>query len=402
MPADYHHGVRVVEIPGGARPIRTIATAILGMVCTAEDADADMFPLNKPVLLTNVQTAIGKAGKLGTLAKSLSAIAAQSKPLTVVVRVAEGETSAETDSNVIGTTLADGSYTGLQALLSAQSLLGVTPRILGVPYIDTKAVAVALATIAQKLRGFTYVSANGALDPVGGEGAVTVMTKEAATHYRDTFSQREVMVLWPDFTGFDVNTKATVDVSAVAVAMGLRAKLDNDIGWHKNISNVGVNGVTGISKAVSWALQDPDTDAGYLNSNEVTTIIQKDGFRFWGSRTCSDDVLFAFEQYTRTAQVLADTMAEAQMQYNDKPLSPGLVRDMLEGINAKIRSMVTAGYLIGGEAWYDEAENEVTDLNAGKLWISYDYTACPSLENIGLNQRVTDKYLMDFAAKVNA
>jgi phage tail sheath protein FI len=397
MPADYFHGTRVIEIPGGARPIRTIATAILGMVCTASDADATAFPLNKPVLLTNVQQAIGKAGKLGTLAKALTAIAAQSKPLTVVVRVEEGETSAETDSNVIGNTLPDGSYTGLQALLSAQSLLGVTPRILGVPYHDTEPVAQALAGIAQKLRAFTYVSGNGAT-PIGGQ---TEVTKEAVTSYRKKFGQREVMVIWPDFTGFDVNAQATVDVSAVAVAMGLRAKLDNDIGWHKNISNVAVNGVTGISKAVSWALQDPDTDAGYLNSNDVTTLIQKDGFRFWGSRTCSDDPRFAFEQYTRTAQVLADTMAEAQMLYNDKPLSAGLVRDMIEGINAKLRAQTTAGYLMGGEAWYDEAENEVTDLNAGKLIVSYAYTAVPSLENITLNQRVTDTYLMNFASTVN-
>nr|WP_240315036.1 hypothetical protein [Chromobacterium haemolyticum] len=38
MPQDYHHGVRVLEINTGTRPIRTISTAIIGMVCTADDA----------------------------------------------------------------------------------------------------------------------------------------------------------------------------------------------------------------------------------------------------------------------------------------------------------------------------------------------------------------------------
>jgi hypothetical protein len=38
--ADYHHGVRVVEINDGTRVISTVSTAIIGMVCTAEDADA--------------------------------------------------------------------------------------------------------------------------------------------------------------------------------------------------------------------------------------------------------------------------------------------------------------------------------------------------------------------------
>ena len=65
--ADYHHGVRVVEINDGTRVISTVSTAIIGMVCTAEDADADAFPLDTPVLITNVLTAAGKAGKNGTL-----------------------------------------------------------------------------------------------------------------------------------------------------------------------------------------------------------------------------------------------------------------------------------------------------------------------------------------------
>ncbi len=102
MAQDYHHGVRVVEVNEGTRTITTVSTAIIGMVCTADDADAAAFPLNRPVLLTDVTTAIGKAGKTGTLAASLDAIADQAKPLVVVVRVAQGETEAETTSNIIG------------------------------------------------------------------------------------------------------------------------------------------------------------------------------------------------------------------------------------------------------------------------------------------------------------
>ncbi len=75
MAQDYHHGVRVVEINEGTRSITTVSTAIVGMVCTGDDADAKMFPLNKPVLITDVLTASGKAGESGTLARSLDAIA---------------------------------------------------------------------------------------------------------------------------------------------------------------------------------------------------------------------------------------------------------------------------------------------------------------------------------------
>ena len=72
------------------------------------------------------------------------------------------------------------------------------------------------------------------------------------------------------------------EVSSVAYALGLRAKIDQEIGWHKTLSNVAVNGVMGISKDIHWDLQDPNTDAGYLNSHEVTTLIQQKAFAFWG------------------------------------------------------------------------------------------------------------------------
>lgn len=36
---DFKHGVQVLEINDGTRVISTVSTAIIGMVCTASDAD---------------------------------------------------------------------------------------------------------------------------------------------------------------------------------------------------------------------------------------------------------------------------------------------------------------------------------------------------------------------------
>lgn len=77
MSTEYHHGVRVLELTEGTRVIRTISTAILGLVATSSDADAATFPYDTPVLITNVRAAMGKAGVKGTLAASLDAIAQQ-------------------------------------------------------------------------------------------------------------------------------------------------------------------------------------------------------------------------------------------------------------------------------------------------------------------------------------
>ncbi|CCV44889.1 phage tail sheath protein [Yersinia enterocolitica] len=387
---DYHHGVRVLEINEGTRVISTISTAIVGMVCTAEDADAATFPLDTPVLITDVLAAAGKAGKKGTLAASLLAIAEQSRPVTIVVRVASGNDEAETTSNIIGGTDENGRYTGMKALLDAQSVTGVRPRILGVPGLDNQQVSTALASICQQLRAFGYISAYGC------------KTISEAMLYRDNFSQRELMLIWPDFLSWNTTANSTDIAYATARALGLRAKIDQETGWHKTLSNVGVNGVTGISASVYWDLQTVGTDADLLNQACVTTLIRKDGFKFWGSRTCSDDPLFAFENYTRTAQILADTMAEAQLWAIDRPMHPTLVKDMIGSINAKFREMKSAGLIIDGACWYDDSANDKDTLKAGKLFIDYDYTPVPPLEDLTLRQRITDKYLVNFAAAVNS
>ncbi|EPN3617572.1 phage tail sheath protein [Cronobacter turicensis] len=394
--SDYHHGVEVIEINDGVRTISTVSTAIIGMVCTASDADEATFPLNEPVLITNVQSAIGKAGKKGTLATSLQAIADQCKPVIVAVRVAEStsadpdEAKAETISNIIGTTDENGKYTGLKALLTAKTVTGVKPRILGVPGLDSQEVATALASTCQSLRAFGYVSAWGC------------KTISDAIDYRENFSQRELMVIFPDFLAWDTTANATTNAWATARALGLRARIDQTTGWHKTLSNVGVNGVTGVSASVSWDLQEPATDANLLNQAGVTTLIRNDGFKFWGNRTCSDDPLFLFENYTRTAQVMADTMAEAHAWAMDKPITPTLIRDIVAGINAKFRELKNNGYIVDGSCWYDPESNDTATLKVGKLYIDYDYTPVPPLENLTLRQRITDTYLANLSESVNS
>lgn len=240
------------------------------------------------------------------------------------------------------------------------------------------------------MRGFAYV---------GTDGAETV---EAATDYRDNFGARELMVIHPDFQRWSTVTNATVDAPATAYALGLRAKIDMEIGWHKTLSNMAVNGVTGISRDIYWDLQNPATDAGVLNAAAVTTLVNREGFRFWGSRTCSEEPLFAFESAVRTAQVLADSIAEAHMWAVDKPMHPSIVKDIIEGVNAKFRELRAGGYILDGSAWYDEEINTSATLKTGKLVIDYDYTPVPPIEDLTFRQRITDRYFGDFAARVAA
>lgn len=386
------HGITITEVTEGARSLVTVATAVIGLVATATAPagaatvalDA-AFPLDRPVLIADLEAAVGVAGTGGTLAPSLRAIADQVKAPVVVVRVAPGNDAAATTANLIGGVV-DGSKTGMQALLAAEGQLGVRPRILGVPGLDTQAVTTALAVVAQKLRGFAYASAVGA--------DIT-----AAIAYRANFSARELMLLYPDFVYFDATAAANATSFAVARALGLRARLDQEEGWHKSLSNVPVEGVIGLSRDVQFDIQDPASDAARLNDKQVTALIRStSGFRFWGNRTTAEPTSpFQFEVATRTAQVLLDTIGEGMMWAIDKPLRPSLAKDIVETINGTLRLMVADGRLIGGKAWFVPDKNPQASLAAGKLAIDYDFTPVPPLESLALTQRITDTYLADFS-----
>ena len=55
MPGQFLHGVEVVELNGGPRPIRTVKSAVIGLVGTAPNADADKFSFYKVMILTNAK-----------------------------------------------------------------------------------------------------------------------------------------------------------------------------------------------------------------------------------------------------------------------------------------------------------------------------------------------------------
>lgn len=59
MTTTFLHGVEVVQIDTGVRPIQTVRSSVIGIVGTAPDADATAFPLNTPVLVTRRSEMVG-------------------------------------------------------------------------------------------------------------------------------------------------------------------------------------------------------------------------------------------------------------------------------------------------------------------------------------------------------
>lgn len=372
------HGITQSEVQKAAAALGVAATSIWGVVCTGSDADADTFPIGEPVLVTDLDAAIADAGELGSLSRTLQAIAANGPSIGVVVRVADG---AGADAGAIATDQATKAIAGVAALRVAEASVQVRPRILAAPGLDAQTVTVALAAAAAQLGAIAYASAFGA-------------TPANVKTYRDNFGVRELMLIDRDFRAFDASAGEEATSFAVAHAVGLRAWLDREVGYHKTISNVPVPGVLSIKNARPWDLFSTDTDMGLINGADVTGLIRRDGYRFWGNRTCSSDPRFAFESAVRTNQVLRDTIGEGLFPFIDQPLKNSLAIDIVEMINALFRREVAAGRIIGATCFLASG-NTADSLAAGKLKLGYRFTPCAPLEDLGIESEITDEFYAD-------
>ena len=387
MTASRHHGITANEFTHGVRAIADISTAIIGMVCTADDADNAAFPLNTPIFHNSAYNVLGKAGEKGTLAKSLDAIVDQADAQIVIVRVPESDNADTLKANVIGSATG-GNYTGLKALRRAKAITGQTPKILGVPEMDSQDVVTELVGLAQATRAFVYASAGGA------ENISEV------TSYRQNFGQRELMLIDNDFLDFDTAAKANKPAATIARVLGARAKLDTQIGWHKSISNTEINGVSALKYGRTFDLLDKNCDANTLNNADVTTLIRENGFRVWGNRTCSSDPMLAFEVAVRSAQIIQETIASAFLWAMDKPMHPSLIEDIIMGINAKLAEYVNKGYILGARVFLDKGKVTPQAIQAGQFAFDYEWTYVPPLENMVFNQHNTDTFFVNLVDKV--
>ena len=194
---EFHHGITAREAAIGKIPIRNADTNIIAMLAFANDADEDIFPLNTPVLVTSINRVLSKAGTQGNLRKNLEIISAITSPTLVVIRIDNPFGDGFNQSRVIGTTNENGQRTGLQALLTVKSVLGITPKIICVSDTESIDVANALGAICKKLRAYSYIT------PRDADGEI-LQNAEAVSAYREMLAFREIELIWPEWTSGNV------------------------------------------------------------------------------------------------------------------------------------------------------------------------------------------------------
>lgn len=476
MPEQFLHGVQVVEITDGPRPIRTVNSAVIGLVGTAPDAESDApasvtlgtgtsaltviadsdgiegneisirlknpgansatlsveivgkaitvnlatdntgeitstaaevqaiinsttavnyyvyaptagagvvkptattrlsgglersFPYDTPYLIAANRTEAARAGLTGTLPAALDDILDQVGAVIVCVRARVGDDAEETKQYVL---------TAIEALLDAESTLGIVPRILIAPEFSAqKEVADALVSVANKLRAFVFADGPNTSDA-------------AAVNYATQFGSDRLAVIDPWIV------KGGVDHAPSAAWAGATAKSDYDRGFWWSPSNVEILGFTGTARPVGFRLGDPTSPANLLNEANITTVIKQNGNRIWGNRTTSADPKFAFVSVRRTADLINDSILRAHLWAVDRNISRTYLEDVTESVNGYLKTLTNLGAVLGGRCWPDPDLNSPANIAQGKVYFNFEFTPPYPAENITFRSILVNDYITE-------
>ncbi len=396
MTGKFLHGVEVIELDSGTRPIQTTASSVIGLIGTASQG-----PVNKTTLITNITQAIeifGADTNGYTIPAALAGIFEQTGATVVVVNVADPENENFLDTNdeldpstiaqtdIVGGTNTNGDYYGAQCFLGSQSECGVCPRILIAPHFTesktndaANPTVGALLTIAEKIHALVIADCPDT-------------TKEDAADYAEDFDSSRLFCIYPYCKVLKADSSIALEPLSARVA-GIIAKSDNERGFWWSPSNSIINGIVGLSKPIDFNLGDASCAANYLNSKNVATVISQDGFRLWGNRSCSTDLKWQFISVRRTADLINDALLRAHLWAVDRNITKTYCEDVCESVNAYLRYLKNIGAIMGGECWADKSVNTAEQISLGKVMFDFDFTPPYPAEHITFRSHLVNDYL---------
>lgn len=374
MAADYLHGVEHFWLENDDKPIEVLAASTIGLVATADDADAEVFPLNTPTLV-NSDKMLASAGTTGTLYYALKDIYAQTGTVVVVVRVAEDEDEAQEMANVIGTVDDEtGSYTGLQAMLAAESRLGVRPRLIIAPdFSQREEVKPALEAVCKKLRAIPIID--------GSEGGYSAVINEVKTLDEAFFVNGGIKL-------FDADLAATVGRWMSPTIAGHIVRVDNEEGYWNSPSSRKIYSILGSRETIDHAIGSTTSKANLYNSENVTVIVnQQGGYYLYGNRLANGVML----PHQRIRYIVGDSIMYAHQEMVDRNVTKQYVEGVIKRVNKLLRRLKLRGVIRDGEVWVDKELNEASE-GTGQVYFDYSLGFYDIAERLTFRQHVMTEF----------
>lgn len=390
MPTNFLHGVEVVELTQGVRPIQTVRSAVIGVLGTAPDADAAVFPLDTPVLISGSRTKAAKLGTTGTLPGAMTAIFNQIGATVVVVRVAEGADEAATLTNAAGDALTG---TGVWAFLAAESMVGLSPKLICAPGFTHQATLTSGSEVANEVVAAMASVSSGSSGVGDRLRAIAIAdgpnTTAADAHaYADLHASDRIYVVDP----WCKPTKATSVPSSAYVA-GVIAKSDAERGFWHSPSNRIIQGIVGVSRPVGFYLGDENSEANLLNENDVATIIRENGFRLWGNHSTTSDQQMQFLSTRRTVDMVNESVMRAHLWAVDKCITRTYLQDVRESVASYLRSLEARGAILGSSVTVDPEQNTATDIANGQVTLDFEFTPAYPAERVRFRSVLSNRFI---------
>ena len=320
---------------------------------------------------------------------------------TVVVSFSYADPTKVQDSDIIGSVV-NGSYSGLQALMSTFGTMGFFAKVLIAPgYSQNADVANAMLALAEQIRAMALIDSPPSTTP-----ATAIANRGVAGNAFDTSSTRAILC-YPQETFYDtglvptgVTLNGTTPVQEVANqnatgpysqwVAGAIAYQDLQNGYWWSPSNTSVSGILGPDVTLYASLIDAASDVNNLNANGIVTVFNAfgTGLRVWGNRSAGFPVITTpdnFISIRRTMDVIEESVELAMLQFMDQPISNGLITAILASVNAFLRSLIQRGALVAGTASYNPSENPPSQIAAGQLVFDIDVMPPPPAERLTFN-----------------
>ncbi|MFN4141185.1 phage tail sheath family protein [Aestuariivirga sp.] len=411
--SDPTFGISITRIDNEPRPAVWSDMSVVGLIGTAPNASADVFPLDTPVFMYSDDAAKRTAlGSQGTIPDALNLINAQLGEFqvaakVVVVRVEEGDTTAETIASIVG----DGISTGLEAFVQAGPLLGVIPRLICAPGFtsqrtgtDANAVCAALPAICNKLLAHAVV-----------DGPAT--TEQAAIDWRETISSSRLIPVDPAVRVMAGSEVAIMPLSPAVIGIGVRRDHEKQGRPFHSWANQPAQGIVGPSRPIGFSLTDGATEGQRLLSHNVgvllrgelgvETAIASGGFVFVGTDNAGEDDLWRFYNVTRGRDYIHLMFLRTLRFYLGRfNLTGQTIQAVLNTMGFAMRDLKADGDILGYEVKFTRDQNSAEELRQGRFTVNFAAEEAPVLRYLGIQSAryrpALDALLDDLLAQVDA
>lgn len=290
--------------------------------------------------------------------------------------------SAVTANDIIGGLNAEtGKETGFELIRQVYPQLGLVPGLLLAPgWSQNATVSVVMIAKTENISGLFKCEAVVDIDTTEAKTYDTVKTQKEA----QGLDSEHCIGLWPMV---EVGDKKFY-YSAIFGALTAYTDANNDDIPNVSPSNKALR-ITGTCLKDDTKVYLDQRQGNLLNSYGIVTAINLNGWKSWGNNTTiypsSTDPKDRWIPVRRFFSWWGNSFIQTYFQKVDDPANYRLIESIVDAENIRCNGFVARGIIAGGKIEFNQAENPITSIMAGKIQFKQSiapYTPAEDIYNV--------------------